>query len=251
MRSQLRSDLSRLLWLPNPWIGSVESTTSENIVLTFDDGPDPVQTPLVLRSLEAHGASATFFVLMSRTRRRPELVREIVAEGHEVGLHGPDHVDLTEFSYREALTRTADAKSELEEITGKPVRWFRPPYGRLGPSSLLAVHRAGLSVALWSASAWDWLPSSPTERWEVVLGAARPGAIFLAHDGIADCRDGVDDGPVAFTDRAAWIDEVLDEFDRRGLVGRSLGKALESGKKRKILRMSIPFRGQTKQASTA
>lgn len=231
--------LKRLLRGANPWVGSIESTTSSDVVLTFDDGPDAEQTPPLLDALAEHGATATFFVLLTRVRQHSEILRSIVDGGHEVGLHGPDHLDLTRFAGPEVERRTSEARRELEDHVGRRVRWFRPPYGRLRPGGLLAVRRAGMDPVLWSATAWDWQPASPEERRRRALRDARAGAILLAHDGFATHLDGVDDGPPGLRERAAWMAELLAELDDRGLVGCSLGEALESSRAIRTLRVTL------------
>ena len=111
--------LSRCLGRPEPdrvlrWgrpallpLSSVACVATEQrvVALTYDDGPDPENTPAVLDALAAFGATATFFVLADRAEKHPELLRRIVAEGHDVGLHGEDHTRLSTLSAREALTR--------------------------------------------------------------------------------------------------------------------------------------------------
>ena len=129
------AELKQLVRDHSALVGSVVrvETAEPQIVLTFDDGPDPVGTAEVLTALAEAGASATFFVLMSRARRHGSLLTEVVAAGHEVGLHGVDHQPLTDFTYAAARRRTLDGRRELEDRLGRPVRWFRPPYGRQTP----------------------------------------------------------------------------------------------------------------------
>ncbi|MEO7235452.1 MAG: polysaccharide deacetylase family protein, partial [Lapillicoccus sp.] len=129
----------RRWWGERGVLASVVATTAPSLVLTFDDGPDPANTPRVLEVLRDRGASATFFVLMTRVRREPRLLAELMAAGHEVGLHGPDHRVLTQFSSREVRRRTEEARRELEDVTGTAVRWFRPPYGAQTPATWVGV----------------------------------------------------------------------------------------------------------------
>lgn len=220
-----------------PWVrrygrllGSVTSTTSDAVVITLDDGPDFEQTPKVLAALAHHQATATFFLLLGRARRHPEIVSAIVAGGHEVALHGPDHRDLTLFGFQEALLRTRAARRELEELAGSKVHWFRPPYGRQTPATWAATRGAGLIPVLWDSTTWDWKDVTPAERLAKAFEGARAGAVLLAHDGVAGASDGVADSPPALTERAELLAEVLSEHARRGLSGRSLGAALRSGK---------------------
>ena len=207
-------------------IGSVTETTSRSLVLTFDDGPDPAQTPLVLEALRENAATATFFVLLTRSVRHTALLREVQAAGHEIALHGPDHRPLTSFSHREAVSRTLRARGDLEDLVGERVRWFRPPYGSQSPSTWLAARRAGLYPVLWSGTTWDWKDVTPEARMDKALEGGREGGILLAHDGFAGSEDGVDDGPPPLEDRAALITQLLPRLSERGVCAVSLGRAL-------------------------
>ena len=217
-----------------PWIkrrahllGSVTRTTSPQIVLTYDDGPDPHWTPGILECLARHGATATFFVLLTRTRKHPQLVREIVSAGHEVALHGVDHQRLTDFGFSAARKRTSEAKVELEDLSGVDVRWFRPPYGRQSLSTWAAVRSVGLTPVLWSATTWDWKEVSQDERVVEAVRGGGAGSIVLAHDGFADAGDAAFDGPPPTFDRVKLLERLLEEFSERSLSCLSLGKALE------------------------
>jgi peptidoglycan/xylan/chitin deacetylase (PgdA/CDA1 family) len=216
-------------------IGSVEAvrTVEPEIVLTFDDGPDPVGTPAVLDALAAHGATATFFVLLTRARRHPGLLDRVCREGHEIGLHGVDHQPLPTFSFTQARSRTEGAARELEALTGMPVRWFRPPYGAQTPRSWFATRRAGLVPVLWGPTTWDWRDLPQDERVRKAQEGARAGAVVLAHDAFAGAADGaVDLGPgrrAPEVDRFDLVSRVLDAYAVSGLRGRSLGEALMHG----------------------
>lgn len=211
-------------------LGSVTATTSDAVVVTLDDGPDPVETPKVLAALQAQGATATFFVLLGRARRHPELVREILAAGHEIALHGPDHRALTDFGLLAARRRLRASRRELEALAGTSVRWYRPPYGRQTPTTWLATRTAGLVPVLWDSTTWDWKDVSGPERLAKASEGARPGAILLAHDGIAGTDDGVEDPVAPLRERAALLAQVLEVHRERRLPGRSLSDALKSGK---------------------
>jgi peptidoglycan/xylan/chitin deacetylase (PgdA/CDA1 family) len=199
------------------------------VVLTYDDGPEPGGTDQVLRALAAHGATATFFVLLTRVRRYQALLAEVIAAGHEIGLHGADHQALTSFEPEVAERRTADAKTELEDVIGLPVRWFRPPYGRQSAATWRAVIRTGLTPVLWTIAVNDWLEVPADERLAAASAAADPGAIVLAHDGYATIGDGVDDGPAPQIDRGGLATGMLDLYRRMDLAGCSLGQALQTG----------------------
>ncbi len=212
-------------------VGSVVQvrTTAPDVVLTFDDGPQPGGTETVLAALADAGATATFFVLLTRVRRHSELLHEVLAAGHEVALHGADHRALTDLPPHEVRQRSRTARDELEDLIGRSVRWLRPPYGRQTPRTVLATRRAGLEPVLWSATTWDWRDVPHADRVAKAPEGVGPGLVVLGHDGWPDRIDGVDDGPAPQLDRGALVREVLDRYADRGLRGRSLVDALVHG----------------------
>jgi peptidoglycan/xylan/chitin deacetylase (PgdA/CDA1 family) len=211
------------------WLGSAAavSPATGRVVLTFDDGPTPGETDQILPVLADHGATATFFMLVNRARRSPDLLREIRDAGHEVALHGPDHRALTGFSPREVLRRTRDARRELEDLAQVPVRWFRPPYGKQGLGVVMAVRRTGLVSVLWESAMYDWIDLPHETRLAQGMAETRPGSVILMHDGFPSTEDGVDDGPDPLVDREKLITDTLRGLSDRGLVASSLGGALE------------------------
>jgi len=213
-------------------LGTVSAVATETpeVVLTFDDGPEPGGTDRVLAALAEHGATATFFVLLTRVRRHRSLLDEVVAAGHEIALHGVDHQALTGFSPAEVRRRTAAGRAELEDAIGVAVRWFRPPYGRQTLGSWRAVRSTGLEPVLWGPTTMDWCDLPQAERREIAQRGVAPGCIVLAHDGFATTIDGVDDGPAPVLDRGELIGQVLQDHAARGLRATSLGAALDTGR---------------------
>ena len=213
-------------------VGTLTSirTSAGCVALTYDDGPEPGGTDAVLEVLAERGVHATFFVLVSRARRYPALLDEVVAAGHEIALHGLDHRRLSTLGYREAHRRTADGRAELEDRTGRPVAWMRPPYGAQSPATWAAVRRAGLVPVLWDSSSFDWQDMAQDERLARAEGAVARGSILLCHDGHADERDGVDDGPAPAVDRADLARRLLDLFAEQGWSAGTLSAAAASGR---------------------
>lgn len=213
-------------------IGSISSvrTPAPEVVFTFDDGPTPGRTPAVMRALAEHDATATFFVLMTSVRANRGLLDEVVAEGHEIALHGVDHRHLPTVPPAEIETNLRRAAADLEDATGRPVRWFRPPYGDQSPAAWRAIRRAGLESVIWSSTSWDWNPKVDNDvRVAKASANLTPGAILLFHDGHASAADLAWDGPEPVLDRYELVSRVLDAAAERGLVGRSLGDALVAG----------------------
>ncbi len=204
-------------------------TSLPHVVLTYDDGPDPRGTAAVLEALRERGASATFFVLLTRARVYRSLLEEVLMGGHELALHGVDHRRLPALPFAVVARRTAQAKAELEDLAGRRVRWMRPPYGAQTPSNWLAIRSAGLEPVMWTRTMWDSRHVSQSERVIKATEDPRAGTILLAHDGFANAGDGADDGPEPDFDRGRLTRLVLEGFAQRGLQGCSLSKALESG----------------------
>ncbi len=126
------------------------------LALTFDDGPNPAWTPRLLDILATHDVRATFFLVGRYAEAEPELVRRIAAAGHLIGNHSWSHPNL-------ALTKTVRITEELqrtsktlEQITGAPVRYFRPPFGGRRPLVLDTARLLGMTPVLWNAITTDW-----------------------------------------------------------------------------------------------
>ncbi len=126
------------------------------LALTFDDGPNATWTPRFLDVLASHNLRATFFLLGGRAKAEPQLVRRIAASGHVIGNHSWDHPNMARSSsglIREELKRTQDL---LEQTTGAPVKFFRPPYGGRRPAVFRIAREMGLKLVLWNAMTSDW-----------------------------------------------------------------------------------------------
>lgn len=164
--------------------GPVElrGTHSNTVALTFDDGPDPDSTPALLAALREHGARATFFLLVDRAERYPELCRAIAQE-HEIGLHGLSHHPwLTVTPSRWGSEQLDRGRRRLQALSGATVTRFRPPFGATSPHLAASARRAGLIVTWASQRTRDGSgmdPSALRARCQAVRG----GDIVLMHEG--------------------------------------------------------------------
>ncbi|MEX1138940.1 MAG: polysaccharide deacetylase family protein [Bacteroidota bacterium] len=155
---------------------------ADHVYLTFDDGPHPVATPLVLRELSDRGVKATFFLLGSNVERFPELAKQIAAEGHTIGNHTFDHPSLLFKSHRlisDQIDRTQDA---IRRHTGLTARYFRPPYGLGGPAMYKTAKKLGHEVVYWDVDSGD---HENIASGTIALRSTRslhPGSIVLFHD---------------------------------------------------------------------
>ena len=135
---------------------TVRHTASpREIALTFDDGPNPAATPLLLELFDRYSVRATFFLIGKFARACPQLVKEISARGHLIGNHSHTHANLflrTRAGIRGELARCQDAIAAA--VHAEPPRWMRPPYGYRNPLLWEEIRRAGMhGVVMWSKSA--------------------------------------------------------------------------------------------------
>jgi peptidoglycan/xylan/chitin deacetylase (PgdA/CDA1 family) len=195
------------------------ATPEPVLSLTYDDGPDPEFTGRVLDLLAEHGARATFFLLTERARRHPALVARMLAEGHEVGLHGIDHARLTRLSAPAVFRLLRAGKDQLEQVTGRPARLYRPTYGAQSVPQFLAARALGLEVVIWSAWARDWEGAPAEVVGPRAVTAMHAGAIVLLHD---SSGDGVGIG----LDRGRASELVLAGMRGRGFASVPAGELL-------------------------
>lgn len=157
---------------------------ARGVALTFDDGPHPTYTRKVLDALDAKGAKGTFFVIGRKVEEHPEIVKEILARGHTVGLHSYAHDRL--FSLRGPSVVRRDlqkAIAVLEKVTGERPRLFRPPIGHTNPIIARVVEELDLDVIGWSVGARDGLAgTTAADVLSRVMPSAKDGAIVLLHD---------------------------------------------------------------------
>jgi peptidoglycan-N-acetylglucosamine deacetylase len=126
------------------------------LALTFDDGPNPVWTPRLLDELAGHEIKATFFLLGSRAEAEPELVRRIASAGHAIGNHSWSHPNLALAKPDRVLLELMRTSALIEDLTGAPVRFFRPPFGARRPVVLRIARKLGLWSVMWNTMTSDW-----------------------------------------------------------------------------------------------
>jgi peptidoglycan/xylan/chitin deacetylase (PgdA/CDA1 family) len=158
------------------------------VALTFDDGPDPVWTPLVLDALSNAGAQATFFVVAPRATHYPSLISSMRERGHDVAFHCSEHVR------HDTMTRgeiEADVESGLLAL-GRSVRYWRTPWGLITPATEEVANKHRLGLVGWTADTEDWRGGAPEDMLARIRGRISPGAIVLMHDGVGPgaTRDG-------------------------------------------------------------
>ncbi len=166
------------------WDDGVAGRDSPPIALTFDDGPDPLVTPLVLDVLKAHGITATFFLIGKNVQRSPDLAARILAEGHEIGNHSHDHPRHIYLWSARAITRdAARAQEAIRSATGQTPSLYRPPVGFRSLDMAHAMRQTGLTLVNFSVRSLDTRDHNPDRITKRIITAATPGGIILLHDG--------------------------------------------------------------------
>jgi peptidoglycan/xylan/chitin deacetylase (PgdA/CDA1 family) len=150
--------------------------------LTFDDGPDPAGTPAVLDALDAVGVKATFFLVGEQLMRNHAIARDAAARGHELALHGFEHVEHDSLRPQAARDDIARGLGSFEAATGRKPRFFRPPYGRFSEASYDACRHLGLEPVYWSSWGMDWEAIGADRIADLVSRDLRDGAVVLLHD---------------------------------------------------------------------
>jgi len=186
-------------------------TSNENaIALTFDDGPDPMSTPLLLELLLKYQIKATFFVTGKKAAEHPKLIEEILIHGHSIGNHSYVHNNLVMFKSCKSITKDIEAAQSVLSSFGIIALAFRPPVGITGPRLRPALKKSGKFIVNFSCRAFDG-----GNRWikglsKKILKHIRPGDIVLLHDVI----------PHQTTLLTYWLNEI--ELIISGIKGKGL-----------------------------
>ena len=160
---------------------------NDKLWLTLDDGPDPVDTPAILTLLRERGVKATFFVIGEKANKHPDLIRQIVAEGHQLGNHTFSHPQASFWCLGPLRTQReiVRCQTSIEEITGNAPEIFRAPVGHHNLFVHPVLQRTGMQLIGWSSRGLD----GATTDLDLVVSRLKqtmePGGIVLAHEGTA------------------------------------------------------------------
>ncbi|MGI5242526.1 polysaccharide deacetylase family protein [Dactylosporangium sp. CA-139066] len=189
--------------------GSVIRTPGTEVALTFDDGPDPINTPALLQILRENNVKATFCMVGFRVRDRPDLVRQIYADGHTLCNHSWQH--LTDLAKRDPSYIDWDLRHTNDMIhaavgADAPIKYFRAPGGNFTPSLVAKAQELGMSSIYWDVDPRDW-DHQPDRNHSAhiarvisqIKAQIRQGSIVLSHD------NGQPDTIVAYRTLVPWL----------------------------------------------
>ncbi len=156
--------------------------TQKLVTLTFDDGPDPEGTPVLLEILKRHRIKAVFFPIGTKIEAHPEMIKQIDQDGHLIGNHTTRHGWYTNFLMSKGMNREIQmAQETIEAVIGKVPAYFRPPIGLTNPHLRNVLKKQGLSVVGWDVRPFD-IGTKSDKVIKRVLKKIRPGSIILLHD---------------------------------------------------------------------
>ena len=167
------------------WLGPVYCTTDDHkMLITIDDGPDPHDTPILLDLLDRHHTKAIFFMIGEKVRAHPELAREVVRRGHEIGNHTQTHPQGSFWCAGPWRTRSeiAGCQQVIEEITGVKPKWFRAPVGHRNLFTHAVASAFGLRVMAWNRRGFDAVSTDARKVIDRILPGLGAGDIVLLHE---------------------------------------------------------------------
>ncbi len=157
--------------------------TQEKIVgISFDAAYGSDKTEKILEILDGYNAKATFFLVGFWVDKYPELTKQISDKGHEIGTHSNMHEHMSKMSASDINTDLRVSVKKIEEVTGKKVDLFRPPYGEYDNKLMKESEKLGLFSIQWSVDSLDWKGISANEITTRVVSRIHEGAIVLFHN---------------------------------------------------------------------
>ncbi len=207
--------IARLYRVTHETTADDRSTRPRLIALTFDDGPYPIFTPMLLDVLKDLKVPATFFLIGRDAQQWPEITRRIEADGHEIADHTYTHPNLDQETSAEVRSEVLEGRDALWALTGDPAvrRYMRPPHGRYTERTLEVVQSLGYSVVLWTDDSGDWRTLTVGEIENHLLTHATAPDLVLLHSG-----------------KLATIEAlptIVDRFRKAGYTFVTVGQLLE------------------------
>ena len=167
-----------VIW-KNDTMRDASDTDVKRIALTFDDGPHPVYTPMLLEGLKKRDVKVSFFLLGKAAEEYPDIVKEMHDQGHLIGNHTYHHVDIKDADADMIEKEVVSANELIEEITGQYPQFIRPPFGQQGNG---IEDTTGMICVMWDVDPLDWCTTDASLVVERVLTHAEDDCIILMHD---------------------------------------------------------------------
>ncbi len=186
-------------------------TNSNELYLTFDDGPVPGPTEFVLEELKKVNAKATFFCIGDNVQKHPQVFDKVLADGHAVGNHTFNHLKGWSTSLQQYLENVALCESQFLNHNSKITNLFRPPYGRITNAQIKAL-KTEYRIVMWDVLTHDYSKNiSRANCLNGAINATRPGSIIVFHDSLKAERN-----------LTYVLPKFLEYFTTRGFIFRAL-----------------------------
>lgn len=195
-------------WQKEKILAKQVATDLKVVALTFDDGPDPANTPAILEVLSRHDARATFFVIGGRAEKQSEIIKAAAQAGHEIANHSYSHSNFNHKTDQIILHEIRDCNNVIQDITGKKPVLFRPPGGYLSYKLVDMIRDEKMIIASW---AWqqdskDWRAGTCADKIaDHIIRNIQPGQIILLHDGTPNGLE-----------TAKAVDRAIDVLEKQG-----------------------------------
>ena len=167
----------------NFYVKAIHQNPSNKVILTFDDGPHATETLKVLDILDKTQVKALFFMIGRNVAAYPEIAKEVVKRGHQVGIHSQNHSGVFGFLMGRALeNEIIQCQQEIESVTGVKTLFFRPPFGVTNPNIASITKRLGLQTIGWNVRSYDTTTKSSEVLVKRVVSGVKSNSIILLHD---------------------------------------------------------------------
>ena len=169
--------IPKIIQLLYPSITWTKQTSANEIWLTFDDGPDPLATPWILKTLQEKEIKATFFLIGEKMEEFPDLVQQIIKEGHSIGNHSYSHMN----GWKNKTKNYINDIKKCQELMPKNFL-FRPPYGKITSCQIKKLKKT-YNIILWDIMAYDFKKNIKAYQIKKnILQNIKKGSIIVLHN---------------------------------------------------------------------
>ena len=189
-------------------------TEAKILYLTFDDGPTPKITGLVLDVLKKYNAKATFFCIGKNVKKYPEIFTRILNEGHSVGNHTYHHLKGWKTLTKNYINDIRSAEETIQQInkSTNQQRLFRPPYGQIRPAQAKSLQKLGYKIVMWDVLSYDWDAKISKEKvYKNCIENTGPGSIIVFHDSVK-----------AAENMSYALEKTVNYFSKKGYLFKGL-----------------------------
>ncbi|MEA4921459.1 MAG: polysaccharide deacetylase family protein [Clostridiaceae bacterium] len=205
---------------PDPSYKEPEPDTRPIIALTFDDGPNPKYTDMILDSLAENSVHATFFVMGKKIESGLPQIKRILEEGHQLGNHTWDHLDLTLLKADQVKQQIMSVYDCIENLYSQGPVLVRPPFGFFNKTTKSC---SDFPLITWSVDTLDWEVKNKDKVVRLILDNAKDGDIILMHDDYLPSAQAVEEVVPILIERGFRLATVSEMFEAKGIT-------LEAGK---------------------